>query len=919
MSDVDGIKDQFEQMIRDPVVFCKLTGILHPHFYQEEILNVWNFSGRQILVNTSRQVGKCGLPTTKLQLSDGSLVMYKDLTDESVMMYTGDGFRPSEPIKVIDNGVKECLKVTTRSGRVIKCTTNHPFLTQFGYVNAEDLTKEHRLAMAREVNIEGKEILTDNEVAFIGYMIADGTIVNRRRFAFFNSDKDIVEGFTSTIKSYSIMKHDERCPRYTVNGNEKRELIEKLGLMGTKSGDKFIPKAIFQSTTRQIAIFLSKLIDCDGYVYQQPNDAVYIEYCSKSQQLIEDIGYLATRLGMYGKIFSKYNKKVDTTYHYISFTSSIAITNAKKHFQLCPRKQEVLDRASPQGHDHIDTFPFSKQIKQQIRDNSEKVINYNKLWGFELHNYYAISPEKVHIINDKSPQYSLDASIFWDYIESIEPIGKHPTMGIEVPEYHNHITNGFVTHNTTTCAALAIWWALTRPLLPASEGGQKDHLVTLTAPSKGHAEKLFSPMISMVKRSEFLSSLLIRDTRTEIEFKVGGYIGKIKCLTAGEKGDQIRGDPNDLIIFDEAAMVDYAKEEMIFNQAIIPSMAHTRGVLYLISTPKGRSNFFGRTALECQIGEAPKWKYIEVPCWDATKAIIKGRGISQLDEEYLIEEKKRIGDIAFAQEYECKLIDVGISFFDWELIQSCTVPIPDNINDVKLKLPESEIYFGIDVARSVDKTVIVVVEKFKEPYGNSILTGYLDKRLKPEDREKYKNLPKVFVRYIHVIDEPLKFFAGEGDGYDQETVIRELYKVWKPNKIFIDETGLGKGIYEYLARQRYPIEGITFSQQKKKEMFDILKSLMRTGRIAFSKKNIELHNQLNGITVEKTVAGTEVLRHSTKFDDIACALALATECTRTLGSEILLDFVDAPFNPNVPTTPRGWRQKQKEVKPQWDW
>ena len=175
-----------------------------------------------------------------------------------------------------------------------------------------------------------------------------------------------------------------------------------------------------------------------------------------------------------------------------------------------------------------------------------------------------------------------------------------------------------------------------------------------------------------------------------------------------------------------------------------------------------------------------------------------------------------------------------------------------------------------------------------------------------------------FVRYIHVIDEPLKFFAGEGDGYDQETVIRELYKVWRPNKIFIDETGLGKGMYEYLARQRYPIEGVTFSQQKKKEMFDVLKSLMRTGRIAFSKKNIELHNQLNGITVEKTVAGTEVLRHSTKFDDMACALALATECTRTLGSEIILDFAEATFSADIPTTPREWREK-KRIKPQWDW
>jgi phage FluMu gp28-like protein len=459
---------------------------------------------------------------------------------------------------------------------------------------------------------------------------------------------------------------------------------------------------------------------------------------------------------------------------------------------------------------------------------------------------------------------------------------------------------------TTTCAALALWWALCKPLLPLHLGGQKAHTISLVAPTDILVRKLFRPLYTMVKRNPFILKQVARMTQRVIEFNDGTIT---QCFTSGESGGQLRGSANDLVIFDEAAHVAPQNEKEIFYEALFPSLAATGGSIYLISTPKGRANLFASLVQDCKGEEELGWKYIEVSCWDAVKAI-KPDGQPQLQPEYLRQQKIQIGNLSFAQEYECELIDIGLSFFDWELIQSCTINMKDNINEYSLKLPNSEIFFGFDVARSKDKTVIVVAERYFEA-PNQMLKEYENSRMSDEDKKISQQLPKILIRYVHVIDEPLSFFSGKGT--TQEDILRTLYMTWRPKRIYMDATGIGIGMFEFLVKQGYPVDGITFTQKVKMELFDSLRNLMRTGRIAFSKYNNAMHEQLNGITIEQTQAGTDVLRHTTDFDDIACAMALVAECTRGYSTGTGVKFARSQFTRRLPQGSQ-WRNYPLNTK-----
>jgi len=463
-------------------------------------------------------------------------------------------------------------------------------------------------------------------------------------------------------------------------------------------------------------------------------------------------------------------------------------------------------------------------------------------------------------------------------------------------DYQEEILRSCLTHRRTivntsrqvgktrSCAALAVWWAICKPLMPKKLGGGRPHYIAVIGPTKDLAENIYAPIANTVTLNPFVMQFVEKVTATRIIFK---NRSQIRMFTAGEDGRQMRGRSIDLAIFDETSHVAPQSEELIFNAALFPALSATRGTVYFISTPRGRTNLYARIAYDAQHENEMKWNYIEIPYKRAITAIRQDTGLSQLEEEEVERQKIQLGNILFSQEYECQFIDVGLSFFDWNIIKSCWVPIKDNINDPILKQPTSEIFFGIDVARSRDKTVIVIVERYTEPYDEN-LREYQKRRMTDEDISKNQNLYKLFVRYVHVIEEPMKFFSGDGDS--QENVIRNLFALWRPKMMFMDSTGLGSGIFEYMVKQGYPAEGIVFTPTTKKVLLDSLKNLMRTGRLAISATHHEMHNQLNGQVIEVTQAGTEVIRSTTKHDDIVMAMALAAESARFGAVSIPIGF-----------------------------
>ena len=191
-------------------------------------------------------------------------------------------------------------------------------------------------------------------------------------FGITTNDKEIVEAFDLAYpgeKNSIYEKHGTTAVtiRITSKGSFFSEL-KRLGLIGKKSGTKFIPIECMLSSIAYRTKLLAGLIDTDGYV---PKANCTIEITTKSELLAKDILDLVCSLGGNGRI-TKIKKGIkeydfEGEYYVVRFAfkaEKLGRLTAEVHV---PRKKERLlkqiARYSTTGRNHANYDPRYVSIK----------------------------------------------------------------------------------------------------------------------------------------------------------------------------------------------------------------------------------------------------------------------------------------------------------------------------------------------------------------------------------------------------------------------------------------------------------------------------------------------------------------------------------------------------------------------------
>ena len=187
---------------------------------------------------------------------------------------------------------------------------------------------------------------------------------------------------------------------------------------------------------------------------------------------------------------------------------------------------------------------------------------------------------------------------------------------------------------STTTAALALHAALYEP--PA--------LVLLLSPSHRQSKLLFSK-VKALYRAHPCPCPILNDSATEAHFA-----NQSQVISLPADPDKIRGFSGvDLLVFDEAG---YVREDL-FN-ACTPMLAVSGGRMVALTTPKGRRGFF----YEEWIGPGDAWTRIKITADDCPR----------IDRDFLEEERRRMGERFFRQEYYCEFHSADRQVFDQDLI-----------------------------------------------------------------------------------------------------------------------------------------------------------------------------------------------------------------------------------------------------------
>ena len=344
-----------------------------------------------------------------------------------------------------------------------------------------------------------------------------------------------------------------------------------------------------------------------------------------------------------------------------------------------------------------------------------------------------------------------------------------------------------------------------------------------------------------------------RPTKHKLSLKNGSII---HCLPTGDSGFGIRGYTIDRLYADEAAFIP---EEVW--AAVTPMLATTGGSIILLSTPFGTDNYFYRMSTN------EKFKFIHVDPEEVIAGRPKDQGKRMI--EFRKDEKERMTKLQYQQEHMGFFVGGIQKFFPDDLIdQICTLPLPSKeVGSFAPFQSGGDNFQGIDIARmGGDETVLVSVQR--------------------KDRKSLKQID------IEIPEGAMLTATAR--------MIIHRDKLINHKKIYIDDGGLGVGVYDILLddkqtkRKVISINNASRSLEErdgrprrkpllKEDLYNNLKNLMENGKIKLY-DDPRIRQSLRSIQYENTEGYLKIYGN---YSHITEALIRAAWCMKDKSLNIL--------------------------------
>ncbi len=355
---------------------------------------------------------------------------------------------------------KECIRITTRSGKELVCTGDHRILTNLGWVEAKD---SKGTFVIRDLVEKYGTYSEDWRKTYITVaLITEGTCAScDYSMAFSNKDKSKIDLFINCIESYlGCNDYKTYCDkkgvmRILVN----RKYLNDIQVQSVKSKAHELPLEYLSFNKHELLRCLGWMIDFDGFILSK-NGNIY--YSSKSHKLVHQVQYIFDNIGVKSNIIKKYNKQYKEYYYEIYVTDHK--DNKRLHEMLKDYSKKVAE------------FNFEERIGATSPNFSLYQVPYN-VWhpsisqlisnsGYsknELMNSSILSNlaknvplthERLNRIlqicgRNKWLEFVADNNVFYDEVVSVVTVGERVVYDFKMMDGVQPLAcvNGMVIHN----------------------------------------------------------------------------------------------------------------------------------------------------------------------------------------------------------------------------------------------------------------------------------------------------------------------------------------------------------------------------------------------------------------------------------------------------------------------------------------
>lgn len=335
--------------------------------------------------------------------------------------------------------------------------------------------------------------------------------------------------------------------------------------------------------------------------------------------------------------------------------------------------------------------------------------------------------------------------------------------------------------------------------------------VAYITPTYKLAKIFFERLISVIPFQNNKSDLII-------EFPNNGSIE----FFTGERLDNLRGRKFHLVVIDEASYNSDLENGWL--NSIRPTLTDYVGSAMFLSTPKGK-NFFYSLFLK---GKSEKnWESFKFTTYDNP----------HISPDEIEDAKSQLPHAVFEQEYMANPMENASNPFGIEHIAKCKRPLSN----------EPAMYYGIDLAKSFDYSVIIGLDK------NGCVAHF----------ERFQK--------------------------DWMTTRNTIMQINRIRPVFIDSTGVGDAITEDLQRYFQNMTGYKYTSSTKQQLMELLASKIHQQQVFFPEGTIT--DELEIFEYQFTSTGVRYNAPHGFHDDCVNALALAVKCMESNRTSGIYHFI----------------------------
>jgi replicative DNA helicase len=376
------------------------------------------------------------------------------------------------------SGTKDVYEVTLTSGRRVRATANHPFLTYDGWIPLAELLEGSRVGSIRHVppplQIAPRD---DHEVALLAHLIGDGSFVRRQPIRYASQDDACLHtvasaawhlfGITGVRDEYAAARVTSLrlpAPHHLTHGrrNPIAAWLDEMGLFGLRSHEKFVPEWVFSLPKEQVALFLRNLWATDGSVTLNKSGGGRVYYASTSRRLIDDVARLLLRFNVFTRITSStkpgyrpgFTLDVTGAENQLRFLDDIGVHGERGDAAeaLAERLREV------RSNTNVDTIPT--EVWNRVRGVlAEKAIPHREFAAAMGSAYngtgmFKAAPSRermarvAEVLGDADLEVLATNDVLWDTVKSVEHVGQAEVYDATVMGLHNFVAEGIALHNS---------------------------------------------------------------------------------------------------------------------------------------------------------------------------------------------------------------------------------------------------------------------------------------------------------------------------------------------------------------------------------------------------------------------------------------------------------------------------------------